>query len=130
MSLRKYKGICLKSYPNEDDIDRYVIGEITVDEIEIYEKGKVYDIMEGFNEEVWKIATIEDFPGAYIFGNKGAVWSNKAHLTGIGPERSKTLCGTPMLSSNHVRIQGITEVGCQVCIDKYFELKDKETCQE
>lgn len=62
---------------------------------------------------------IKEFPGAYIFGNKGAMWENKAHLA---MEGSTTLCGTPMLSSNHVRINGITEVGCPVCIEAYEEI--------
>ena len=48
-----------------------------------------------------------------IFGNKGNVWSNTAHvyLSGKG-----NLCGTPALSSNHARYAGIEEVGCPECL--------------
>lgn len=48
-----------------------------------------------------------------IFGNKGNVWSDTAHAykSGIG-----NLCGTPALSSNHARMSGIEEVGCEECL--------------
>jgi hypothetical protein len=58
-------------------------------------------------------------PQYYMFGNKGAVWSNKVHITKAG--LSTTLCGTPMLSTNHAVYKGVTEVGCEACIKKYFE---------
>jgi len=52
-------------------------------------------------------------PGYYVFGNKGAMWSDKAHIAGRG---STTLCGTPMLSSNSCRDM---DPGCPECIDIY-----------
>ena len=36
--------------------------------------------------------------GYSIFGNKGNVWSNTAHIYQSG---NGNLCGTPALSSNH-----------------------------
>lgn len=48
-----------------------------------------------------------------IFGNKGNVWSDTAHAykSGVG-----NLCGTPALSSNHARINGVEIVGCPECL--------------
>ena len=52
-----------------------------------------------------------------IYGNKGDVWSNTAHiyksLTGV-------LCGKPALATNHVRLNGVEEIGCTECIKKYL----------
>ena len=58
-------------------------------------------------------------PNYYIFGNKGTVWSNKAHAAKSGD--AGTLCGTPMLSNNWARIEGITEVGCEECLKRLEE---------
>lgn len=55
----------------------------------------------------------------YIFGNKGNVWSNKCHIA--HHNYSGTLCGIPMLSSNHARNEGVTEIGCPDCIAIYKE---------
>lgn len=57
-------------------------------------------------------------PGYSIFGNKGAVWANEAHIA-KNDFSGLTLCGTPMLSSNHARIQKLTHVGCPKCIAVY-----------
>jgi hypothetical protein len=53
-----------------------------------------------------------------IFGNWGNVWSGTAHAykSGIG-----NLCGTPALSTNHARYEGIEEVGCPECLAKLAE---------
>ena len=59
--------------------------------------------------------------GHYLFGNKGAVWSGSAHIAKSG--QSTTLCGTPMLSSNHVAFNEIQEPGCKECITIYKEKK-------
>jgi len=58
--------------------------------------------------------------GYSIFGNKGNVWSNSAHIykNGMG-----TLCGTPALSSNHARLEGLTEMGCPKCNEIYNKEK-------
>ena len=51
--------------------------------------------------------------GYSIFGNKGNVWTDTAHAYKSG---TGNLCGTPALSSNHARIEGIEEVGCVECL--------------
>jgi hypothetical protein len=53
-----------------------------------------------------------------IFGNKGNVWSGTAHAykNGVG-----NICGTPALSTNHARYEGIEEVGCPECLAKLAE---------
>ena len=51
--------------------------------------------------------------GYYLFGGKGDVWSNTAHLSHGG--MPITLCGRPMLSTNWVRINEVQEVGCSEC---------------
>jgi hypothetical protein len=51
--------------------------------------------------------------GYYLFGGKGDVWSNTAHLSKGG--MVTTLCGRPMLSTNWVRIEAVNEVGCAEC---------------
>jgi len=70
-----------------------------------------------------KKVNIKDLgPGYFIFGNKGNVWSGTAHAykSGFGPGTGN-LCGTPALSSNHARNEGIEEVGCPECLAKLQE---------
>jgi hypothetical protein len=57
--------------------------------------------------------------GYYLFGGKGDVWSNSAHLSHGGIPT--TLCGRPMLSTNWVRINEVQEVGCPEC-SRLFDL--------
>jgi len=57
--------------------------------------------------------------GYYLFGGKGDVWSNTAHLSHGG--MPTTLCGRPMLSTNWVRINEVKEVGCTECA-RLFDL--------
>jgi len=57
--------------------------------------------------------------GYYLFGGKGDVWSNTAHLSKGG--MVTTLCGRPMLSTNWVRINEVQEVGCAEC-SRLFDL--------
>jgi hypothetical protein len=57
--------------------------------------------------------------GYYLFGGKGDVWSNTAHLSkGL---MATTLCGRPMLSTNWVRINEVNKVGCIEC-SRLFDL--------
>ena len=57
--------------------------------------------------------------GYYLFGGKGDVWSNTAHLSkGL---MATTLCGRPMLSTNWVRINEVQDVGCAEC-SRLFDL--------
>ena len=53
--------------------------------------------------------------GFYVYGNKGAMWTDKAHIAWRG---STTLCGTPMLATNHAGNAGC-EPKCPACIDAY-----------
>ena len=62
--------------------------------------------------------------GFYIYGNKGAVWNNKCHISQAG--HSGTLCGTPALASNWARIEGIEEIGCEKCIKEYNDIISRE----
>jgi hypothetical protein len=57
--------------------------------------------------------------GYYLFGGKGDVWSNTAHLSHGG--MPTTLWGRPMLSTNWVRINEVLEVGCTECA-RLFDL--------
>ena len=56
-------------------------------------------------------------PQYSIFGNKGNVWSNTAHIYKSG---QGNLCGTPALSSNWASIEGVEEIGCVECEKKYL----------
>jgi hypothetical protein len=47
-------------------------------------------------------------PGHSIFGNKGNVWSNTAHIYKSG---EGNLCGTPALSNNWARIEEVKTIG-------------------
>jgi len=59
-------------------------------------------------------------PGFYLYGNKGNVWKNTAHIyrSGVG-----NLCGTPALATNYARLDGLKEIGCPKCIEAYNKLK-------
>ena len=58
--------------------------------------------------------------GYYLFGGKGDVWVNTAHIAKSG--QMGTLCGRPMLSSNWVRIMEVKHAGCPTCISAYNEV--------
>lgn len=51
-----------------------------------------------------------------IYGNKGNVWSNTAHIYKSG---TGNLCGTPALATNWAGIENVQTIGCQACLDKY-----------
>ena len=53
--------------------------------------------------------------GFSIFGNKGNVWSNTAHIYQTG---NGNLCGTPALSTNHAGYAG-SDAGCEKCCQIY-----------
>ena len=54
----------------------------------------------------------------HIYGNKGDVWGNTAHIykSTVG-----VLCGKPALATNHVRLNEIEKIGCPKCIEMYLE---------
>jgi len=71
-----------------------------------------------------KVANLET--GFYLYGNKGTVWSDNAHIAQSGIFSGKTLCGTPMLATNWARIEKLEEAKCPECNKVYLE-KTKTT---
>lgn len=63
-------------------------------------------------------------PNFYMFGNKGAVWSNTAHIAQAGIFSGTTLCGTPMLSTNWARIEEVEHIGCPECLEAYSKINE------
>ena len=61
--------------------------------------------------------------GYSLFGNKGNVWNNSAHIYKSG---KGNLCGTPALSTNHVRIEGVEFAGCEQCLEAYVKEQEKK----
>ena len=61
--------------------------------------------------------------GHMIYGNKGNVWNNTAHIykSGVG-----NMCGTPALATNWARIENVQTIGCQACLDRYNIELDRE----
>jgi hypothetical protein len=63
--------------------------------------------------------------GYHLFGNKGNVWNNNAHISKSG--EPVTMCDTPMLSTNWARIEEVKIIGCSECLEKYNnELKEED----
>lgn len=60
----------------------------------------------------------------FLFGNKGNVWSNSSHIAKSGCYN--TLCGTPMLSTNHAQLEDVKEIGCKECLKVYEKLPSIE----
>ena len=54
--------------------------------------------------------------GYSIFGNKGNVWGDTAHIYKSG---EGNLCGTPALSNNWARIEEVKTIGCPECLKRY-----------
>ena len=55
-------------------------------------------------------------PGHMIYGNKGNVWGDTAHIYKSG---EGNLCGTPALATNWARIENVQTIGCPGCLAKY-----------
>jgi hypothetical protein len=55
-------------------------------------------------------------PGHHVFGNKGNVWGDTAHIYKSG---EGNLCGTPALSTNWARIEEVKTIGCPRCLARY-----------
>ena len=55
-------------------------------------------------------------PGHMVFGNKGNVWNDTAHIYKSG---EGNLCGTPALSTNWARIEEVKTIGCPRCLELY-----------
>ena len=60
--------------------------------------------------------------GYYIFGNKGNVWNNEAHIAD-NSFSGRTLCKVPMLSTNWARIENVEHIGCKECLEIYSQSK-------
>jgi hypothetical protein len=61
-----------------------------------------------------KVADLK--PGHSVFGNKGNVWNDTAHIYKSG---EGNLCGTPALSTNWARIEEVDTIGCPRCLELY-----------
>ena len=49
------KGICIKSYQDEDDLQEFSEGLINEDEIKVYKVGEKGDIVDGlYDKEYWE----------------------------------------------------------------------------
>ena len=60
---------------------------------------------------------VSDLKSGYsVFGNKGNVWNDTAHIYKSG---EGNLCGTPALSSNWAHIEEVKTIGCPTCLQKY-----------
>lgn len=64
-------------------------------------------------------------PGFMAFGNKGAVWSDRVHITETGL-RPTTLCGLPMLSHNYAEHWEHETVKCEKCLEEYKKLTNEQ----
>ena len=54
--MKKVKAICLKEYPDEDDMISFVNGELEACEVRIFRKGKTYYVnLLGYDREYFKI---------------------------------------------------------------------------
>jgi hypothetical protein len=60
-------------------------------------------------------------PSITVFGGKGNVWTDTCHAYKSG---TGNLCGTPALSTNWARLEGVEEVGCPKCLEKLAESSD------
>jgi hypothetical protein len=72
------------------------------------------DKLASMSEE--KIPITELKEGYYIYGNKGNVWNDNAHIYKSG---HGTLCNVAALSTNWAKYDELTHVGCEKCIEKY-----------
>jgi len=55
-------------------------------------------------------------PGYSVFGNKGNIWGDTAHIYESG---KGIMCGTPALSTNWARIEDVGHIGCPTCLSRY-----------
>ncbi len=68
-----------------------------------------------------KIMKVSELKSTFsVFGNKGNVWSNNAHIYQSG---KGNLCGTPALATNHAQHSGLEEAGCVRCNEIYSTIK-------
>lgn len=61
--------------------------------------------------------------GFSLYGNKGNVWENNAHIYQSG---KGNLCGTPALASNWAKENKMEEANCEKCNKLYNDLITNE----
>jgi hypothetical protein len=59
MEENKLLAICLKTYPNEDDMVAYCDGEIEACDIKIYHKGRKYFVTKKYDKNYFKLLETE-----------------------------------------------------------------------
>lgn len=59
----------------------------------------------------------------FIYGNKGNVWNNNAHIYQSG---KGNLCGTPALAFNWAKENKLEEANCELCNKKYGEIHNSK----
>ena len=53
--MSRIKGVCIKSYQDEGDLQEFEEGTISADEIRVYEIGQEDSIVDGFyDKQFWK----------------------------------------------------------------------------
>jgi hypothetical protein len=53
--MNRIKGVCIKSYEDEDDLQDFEDGEIEESEIKLYKVGEESEIIEGYyDKRYWK----------------------------------------------------------------------------
>jgi len=52
---KKVLAICLKTYPDEEDMQRFCDGKIEAYKVKIYHKGEKYSVSKGFDSEYYKL---------------------------------------------------------------------------
>ena len=71
-------------------------------EVKIADRLKVNDLKNGYS----------------VFGNKGDVWNDTAHIYESG---KGIMCGNAALSTNWARVESVEHIGCTKCLAKYNE---------
>lgn len=72
--------------------------------------------------------TTELKSGYYMYGNKGCLWGDKAHIAKSGDGTYRTLCGTPMLATNWCQIEELENANCPECNETYHEQTEEFKC--
>lgn len=54
--MEKLLAICLKTYPDESDMQDFCDGKIEACDVKIYYKGRKYKVAKGFDKEYYKLA--------------------------------------------------------------------------
>lgn len=85
--------------------------------LELTSGANAYLVVRTYLLKYGKLDRAELHSAYYMYGNKGACWTDNIHIAKSG--QSTTLCGTYMLASNWARIWEHQSIGCPDCINKY-----------